>query len=53
VLLKTHHDRECFIKTQSLDGETNLKPKLPLKSLEKADFSQINIHCDLPDKDLY
>ena len=53
VLLKTNSGQECFIKTQSLDGETNLKPKLPIKSLEKADFSKINVWTIQPDKDLY
>ena len=32
LLLSTEEDKgECYIETRSLDGETNLKPKLAVK----------------------
>ena len=40
VILTTKDFRcEAFNKTASLDGETNLKPKLALKSINKTIFS--------------
>ena len=35
-LLKSKHDT-CFISTGSLDGERNLKPKMPVRQI-KEDF---------------
>ncbi len=41
LLLATHSlvqeddSNKCFTNTQTLDGETNLKPKLPIKALEQ------------------
>ena len=31
VLAKGGEGKECFVKTTSLDGETNLKVKIPMK----------------------
>ena len=39
VILTTKDDRcEAFNKTASLDGETNLKPKLALKAVNSSLF---------------
>ena len=51
--MKTAKGGECFIKTQSLDGETNLKPKLPIKSINEVSNEEIEMHCIKPDADLY
>ena len=70
VLLVTHSKAsedgiaQCFTNTQQLDGETNLKPKIPIKQLEAlvkstsdaesaAKLKNIVIKASHPDADLY
>ena len=60
VLLTTKDDRcEAFNKTASLDGETNLKLKLALRSVNASLFSgdgnsqQLRVECQAPVADLY
>ena len=65
VLLRVENNAaECFVKTGSLDGERNLKPKLANEILSanldsiigpKADQSKVNlsINCIVPQKELY
>lgn len=60
VILNTSSDEGiCYIETKNLDGETNLKPKMALKSsrcintiadIERAQFS---VGCEAPSKELY
>lgn len=59
VLNTSSEDGICHIETKNLDGETNLKPKMALKSsrcintiadIERAVFS---IGCEAPSKELY
>lgn len=49
---------EAFNRTASLDGETNLKPKLAIKSIQQTLFSKessrtFSIQCQEPIADLY
>ena len=51
---------ECFTKTQSLDGETNLKPKLPVKAVNQqlknpdaTALKTLTVDAPSPDPDLY
>ena len=59
LLLLTTKDQKCeaFNKTSSLDGETNLKPKLALKSINDTVFGeqnmQLKVECHKPIADLY
>jgi len=62
VVLEVTNDTgsdEGFIQTAQLDGERNLKPKLPIKKAQqqiKEYFSEkvdINISCELPNPNLY
>lgn len=58
VILTTKDARcEAFNKTASLDGETNLKPKLALSSVNSGLFSAnsplLTIECNSPVADLY
>ena len=58
VLLTTKDQRgEAFNKTASLDGETNLKPKLALKKVNDTIYGpnsqQVEIACHEPIADLY
>ena len=58
LLLTTKGTRgEAFIKTAQLDGETNLKPKLPIKELNESMFTDsaksISVDCHEPLADLY
>lgn len=65
VLLRVENNApECFVKTGSLDGERNLKPKLANEILSanldsiigpKADQSKVNLSvaCIVPQKELY
>lgn len=65
VLASSTHGKELFTKTQSLDGETNLKPKLPIKKINEVMLSELSFDKKLnilrsikfttgaPDADLY
>ena len=58
VILTTKDERcEAFNKTASLDGETNLKPKLALKSVNDSlygnDSKSLQVECHMPIADLY
>lgn len=60
MIVSSSGSNECFTKTQSLDGETNLKPKLPIKEINKAfietkmdDLSKVKFSGGIPDADLY
>ena len=60
VLLTTKDERcEAFNKTASLDGETNLKPKLAIPSVNANLFNSnqtkhvVKIECHEPIPDLY
>ena len=60
VLLTTKDDRcEAFNKTSSLDGETNLKPKLALRNVNATLYSglgsssRLKLECHAPVADLY
>ncbi|KAG7879865.1 hypothetical protein KL905_001358 [Ogataea polymorpha] len=61
VLLTSTNDMgETLVETMALDGETNLKSKLPNQELHKLANSieglrklKANIHCEDPNSDLY
>ena len=58
IVLTTKDDRcEAFNKTASLDGETNLKPKLALRSVNATLFEpsseNLSVECQEPIADLY
>ena len=59
LLLLTTKDAkgEAFVKTTSLDGETNLKPKMAIKQINDSLFgykrSNVKADCHKPIADLY
>ena len=57
IVLKAYHN-ECYVETANLDGETNLKQKQTVKSLQGLMASQLcslqgHIVCDAPNDLLY
>jgi phospholipid-translocating ATPase len=51
---------ECYIETRSLDGETNLKPKLAIKHVNEffsgrstEDIGTLHVQCPPPNANLY
>ena len=60
LLLTTKDNKgDAFNKTASLDGETNLKPKLALKTINDTIYSansaqyNFSVNCAAPIADLY
>eukprot|EP00347_Sterkiella_histriomuscorum_P003081 403365663 len=53
--------QQCFVQTSSLDGEKNLKPKIPIKFIQdnidgiisNQQQSLITIECEQPNRNLY
>jgi phospholipid-transporting ATPase len=60
LLIATQHaNYQCFVKTSSLDGEKNLKPKIAIGTIQDTlsgllkDGGKIEVCAPLPDKNLY
>jgi len=61
LLLNANSDSgECYIETRSLDGETNLKPKLAIRNVNEYfsgrksdDIGVLHVQCQPPNANLY